>query len=285
MKTIHFFWVLGLVICNTGLYGQGIIAGQVSAGDLYKDVIPDCTMCASPYNPNGSNYHMNLDLDQDGVSDLAIHAWGQGILSGGSSMCAVDNLSAYTSVIAHFITSFGYTVGVADTISPGDSISPANAYLHTSSYIWSYNWGGAFGTGPEIPKWTGEHLIGVRLALPRETLFSWIRLSVADYCITVRDYACNKGVYTKVPPDPGSVSAVVFPNPANSVFTVNLNGEHRQAVALSVYSSTGMLFHKSTLPPGHATTILQVASWPAGLYLVKTVLGDQVSIRRLEIIH
>ena len=46
------------------MYGQGIIAGQVSVNDLYKDVIPDCTMCASPYNPNWPNYHMDLDLDQ-----------------------------------------------------------------------------------------------------------------------------------------------------------------------------------------------------------------------------
>jgi len=284
MKTIQLLFILGLFLCNTGMYGQGIIAGQVSVNDLYKDVIPDCTMCASPYNPNWPNYHMDLDLDQDGNSDLSIHVWGGGILSGGSSMCAVDNLAAYTSVIVHFITSFGYTVAVADTISPGDSISPANTFVHAASYIWSANWGGAFGTGPEIMKWSGEHMIGVRLVLPRETLYSWIRLSVTGDCISVKDYACNKGIYTGVSPVPGSGSAVVFPNPATSLVSVNWNGEPRQAGVLSVFSASGMLLHRSYPPPGHATT-LEVASWPAGLYLVKTVFGDQVSTRRLVIIH
>lgn len=285
MKAIQLLVMLGLLSFNSSMYAQFIRAGMVGADDLYHDIIPDTSLCCSAFNPNFPSYRKYFDLDHDGTYDLAIHVWGGGSLSGGSTHCEVDKLAAQTSIIATYISSYGYTVPVADTLNLGDSISPADTFIHDNCYIWSSNWGGAVGTGPEVSQWSGEHYIGVRLAQPRETLYGWIRVTVAGDCITIMDYACNKGVYTGIPGPLVSESPVVFPNPAGSTVRLNWNGSRGQERELSVYSFSGILMYQAHCSSGQATTTLDVASWPKGVYLIKTMSGNQISTRRLEIIH
>jgi len=83
MKTFQLLVMLGLLSFNTSIYAQFIRAGMVGAEDLYDDIIPDTSLCCSPFNPNFPSYRKYFDLDHDGTYDLAIHVWGGGILSGG----------------------------------------------------------------------------------------------------------------------------------------------------------------------------------------------------------
>lgn len=288
MKTGILLFVFGLVLSVNYGFSQFIRAGIFGPGDLYTDVVPDSVMCASEFGPY-QNYLMNIDIDRDGLFDLAIHVDGGGSLSGGASSCTVNSLALRTRMVASYdssYTSWGWWyVPVADTLDAGDSISSANEYIRENCYVWSTTFGGA--TGPWVSEWEdiGDHYIGVRINSP-EIVYGWVRIDVSGTrCVTVKDYAINKRLLSAVSLPVAGETPVIFPNPANSTVRITMNETNREHGRLSVYTHTGGLFYQADCPAGRSTRTLDVSSWPAGLYLIKAETGGRLTTNRLAIHH
>ncbi|MEI7898375.1 MAG: T9SS type A sorting domain-containing protein [bacterium] len=176
-------------------------------------------------------------------------------------------------------------VPVADTLNSGDSISSGNEYIRENCYIWSTTFGGA--SGPWVSQWNdiGDHYIGVRITSP-ELVYGWIRVNVSGTrCITVKDYAINKRTFSSISHPDARVTPIIFPNPASSSVGIKWNLAKPDQGRFSVYTSAGNLFYQADCPAGQATRTLDVSTWPAGLYLVRTETDDRTAINRLVIIH
>lgn len=63
--------------------------------------------------------------------------------------------------------------------------------------------------------------------------------------------------------------ARVYPNPALDVATLNLDSELNETAQVTIFSSTQQLMDTYTLPAGTRRLDLDVANYPAGLYLVQ----------------
>ncbi|MCX6304418.1 MAG: T9SS type A sorting domain-containing protein [Bacteroidetes bacterium] len=290
VRKITLLVVFALLLAGNNGFSQFIMAGVAGNDDIYTDVTPDSSMCASMFDPFIPQYNMKIDLDKDGSYDLNIHVVGGGGLGGGSSSCTAIPLLPHTSLVARYDSVPGnispWYVPVMDTLNPGDSISPANGFVNAYCYIWSQSFGGQ--NGPSVVQWTntGEHYIGVRLTLTGETLYGWVRVAATDQsCISVKDYACNKGIHSAIKGQAAAEAPLLFPNPARSTVRLTWSGARREAKQLKVFSCIGKLCYQATCPPAESTTSLDVSAWPAGIYLLQTESGGLHSTQRLEVIH
>lgn len=76
----------------------------------------------------------------------------------------------------------------------------------------------------------------------------------------------------------------IYPNPAKNNFTVKLSNTDSQPCKLQVFDGTGKLV--KTIDYGTAAIIndnVDISALPRGVYLVKTNLGEKLSVRRLVV--
>jgi hypothetical protein len=209
---------------------QFILAGNVSGGDTYFDIIPDSTLEAlnvhiSPY-PGDT---IVLDVDNDGIEDYEIRTYGGGGLGGGAGGCIIIPLGTYAQVASHIDTSNGccpmqYIAQLADTLVLGDTISNTLLFLSGSTFLWSTTYGAA--QAPIINDWNdiGEHYIGIRLTYPTDTLYGWIRVeatNIGHFILSVKDFACNKNPFIGINEEYDNRELIIYPNPFFNKITVS----------------------------------------------------------------
>lgn len=74
---------------------------------------------------------------------------------------------------------------------------------------------------------------------------------------------------------------VVYPNPSNSVFNIDISKVNIQseAVELELYSTYGILVHKRSL--SNSIEKIDLSDYAGGLYFLRLSLGDKVSVEKL----
>lgn len=230
MKKRSFIFILLLQFTFTICEAQFILAGNVSGGDTYFDIIPDSTLEAlnvhlGPY-PGDT---MRLDIDNDGIDDYKIRTYGGGGLGGGAGGCVIIPLGTYAQVASNIDTSNGccpmqYIAQLADTLVLGDTISNALLFLSGSTYLWSTTYGAA--QAPIIDDWNdiGEHYIGIRLTYPTDTLYGWIRVEATNngpFILSVKDFACNYNPFIGINEEYDNKELIIYPNPFFNNITVS----------------------------------------------------------------
>jgi hypothetical protein len=76
----------------------------------------------------------------------------------------------------------------------------------------------------------------------------------------------------------------IFPNPAKSDFTIKLSNQYNYRCTVEIINSTGQT--AKTIDLGHAIAIsesIKTSDLLPGMYIVKTILGDRISSRKLII--
>lgn len=84
----------------------------------------------------------------------------------------------------------------------------------------------------------------------------------------------------------GKLSVTLFPNPADQSFKLNVQNPDLGKLLVSVYSANGQLMEQNIqeISAGQHQFEYNSIKWPAGIYLVHTVINNQVDIQRLVII-
>jgi hypothetical protein len=274
--------------------GQNIIAGLTSSNDIYSDIIPDTTFQAlavhlSPYP--GGNY--SIDIDNDGLFDFKISVSGGGGLGGGSGVCKIIPLSQYATIASHIDTSEGccpaqYIAQVADIIDVGDTISNLNNIFGGFSYLWSETYG--MSMGPFIFDWNniGEHYIGVKLTIPNDTLYGWIRVEATStsswagglFTLVIKDYACNKNPSVSVKELKTTFALKVYPNPAKKNITIEIP-EAQVENSLAIYNLKGQELIKQESKDSKSQ--IDISNLTNGIYFVKLVTDKVVMTRKIII--
>ena len=271
-----------LLIHSSFTYGQYIIAGQYGANDVYMDVVPDYTLPMLNGAPIGYLADsIKLDIDQDGIFDFFIYSGGGGGLGGGSESTTIVPLST-----DNFVSTFPDTsyygpppLYVVDKVPvahiTGDSISQLFPFTNSYSDFFASHYGNF--AAPTVIYWNniGEHYVAVKLIVPNDTLYGWIRVQVDGIGqITIKDYACNKNPnHTSISTNLISNEVSIFPNPSNSDLHIILNSSEPQTI--TVHTAEGALVNTITINPnakyfipGKYEYVLNTVSLAQGIYIL-----------------
>lgn len=213
---------------------QGIVAGIAGPGDIYTDIVPDSVFQAAPVHlspfPGGE---ISIDIDHNGTPDLELGEYGNGGLGGGGGSGYIAPLGPDVFILSHPDTSLVYpgvpaVSYVADTLDEGVIIGSNPEFRNRRAVFWSEYYGAS--AGPNVQTWVniGDHYAGVALAIPGDTLYGWVRVSIATgggaYIMTLSEYACN--INPNAVPGIGQGKTLrVYPNPFSDSFTVHVPGQ------------------------------------------------------------
>lgn len=72
-----------------------------------------------------------------------------------------------------------------------------------------------------------------------------------------------------------TISVKVSPNPVSTLLHLVIGDNNRQsATLLRFYHSSGQLVHKQLLPSGQKNMVIDVSSWPKGMYIAVAINND-----------
>ncbi len=76
-----------------------------------------------------------------------------------------------------------------------------------------------------------------------------------------------------------SIELVVYPNPSNGVFNINLNTKQLQSGTVSVFDYHGKMV--KTIELKNENQIIDIRNFPSGIYFVKVLYGNQIIHRKI----
>jgi YHYH protein/Secretion system C-terminal sorting domain len=84
--------------------------------------------------------------------------------------------------------------------------------------------------------------------------------------------------------DPKEINATVFPNPANDIIAIQLNGLRRENVTIEMYDITGRLIQKTRVYQGSTIAYFDTQKLYNGQYIIKIISGTAVISKKITII-
>jgi hypothetical protein len=279
--------VLSLIILKA--QSQFAIAG-INAG-IYVDIIPDTSLAPISYHNGGNDdeyYH--LDINQNGIDDIKIHA--RFVVSPGASSQYVKIISldtaiqfSYLKTDSAYFNSFcggpGWTP-IGEILTPymiGDTIK-YNKYV-SSGYIRLSGSSPGCGMYYNDTTWKNsrDQYIGVMDSSSSGIQFGWIRVNNYNSMI-IKDFSLgniSSGIKTFFPLN----RLHIFPNPFSSETILQTNEPLRNA-SLTVYNSYGHTVNKIDNISGHKI-IFQRENLSNGLYFIQLTEGDKIYVDKLVI--
>ncbi len=103
---------------------------------------------------------------------------------------------------------------------------------------------------------------------------------------TVTAVSINNDVFTGIKENSNSISSLnIYPNPATNQFAVSLNNQNAETVSVQIMNSLGQVVKTVDLgnTKGELNTSVDVRNLSAGLYHVKTTMGNSTSVKELII--
>ena len=297
IKKNHFLLVFisFLLIHSSFIYGQYIIAGQHDTTDIYTDLIPDVTVLMLNGAPTGYYFDsLKLDIDQNGTFDFLIYSGGGGGLGGGGEGTTIVSLNTNS-----FISTFPDTsrwgpfpsMYVVDSVplahATGDSICSSLLFTYSHSDFFASHYGNF--AAPTVTYWNniGERYVAVKLIVPNDTLFGWIKVQVDNTGqITIKDYACNKNPnhFSNMP----SSEVNLYPNPTNSDLHIIFNSIEPQTITIT--TAQGALVNIISVNPGanyiytdKYEYVLNTVSLSQGIYILTIDSSKGKTIKKFVI--
>ncbi|HLN95776.1 MAG TPA: T9SS type A sorting domain-containing protein [Flavobacterium sp.] len=144
-----------------------------------------------------------------------------------------------------------------------------------------------FGTlGGENFQGLGERYAGFRATISGTTYYGWIRVMLTGYTLTVQDYAFTTNTAGLFAGEGGALSAsvvsrsgtaVLAPNPARDVLSVDDPGHHGEAFRYRICDTSGKIALKGESTFGQAIDLARLA---AGTYLLRVERDGLVNVLR-----
>jgi hypothetical protein len=266
-----------LFLVPVNLYSQVFLAGQHVPGNYYHDIVPDTTL-TGPYvhaqTIPPATYH--IDINNDGINDVVFSAWGEwynGLTDSEVSIRVYDTVACQVA--------FGYTdlcpdlqgdtlaYNMVKFLKSNDTIGNNLLWRSQKQYLCYQTWALMYhncntNVFPDDP---GGNFLAVRLIVPSDTIYGWIRVSNIQFLTyTVQAFACSKN-YTGI--DKQSSFVQFWPNPARDVVVVETRAP---GAKLIIYDQFGrQLFEKQLLS---AKTEIDLRAYARGLYVFKLLSRD-----------
>ena len=82
-----------------------------------------------------------------------------------------------------------------------------------------------------------------------------------------------------------AIGLTIYPVPANNVLNILFNAPASGALSLQLVNSVGEVTYtnKQSISAGNFSTVLDVASQPVGVYVVKIILGSKIYAQKIVI--
>lgn len=279
-----------------GISAQRIIAGMHGSNDYYYDFIPDKILSLSTSTYDHVTH--SLDINNDGINDLIFGAqrevnhWNGYIGLYLSSLNQTGfTIEGFDSCFAIFDSTLQYQLfyleAMAKSFSKYDTIRnnlfwyPSKVYMKygrgsvNQPWIQGYSCGGIMDTNKT------DYYVGVKVLIPNDTLYGWIKIRIGDFSITIEEYACNlHSIGMDEPLNEFDIS--IYPNPTNGQLFIRNTRFNKSKCTIQVFNVLGECIFKAYL--NSEETTIDISEKPKGIYMIK-VFSDNACFAKKVIVQ
>lgn len=278
-----------------GISAQRIIAGMHGSQDYYYNFLPDIILTST----SGSfNVTYSLDINNDGINDLTLGAQHEVTNWEGATSSYLISLNQTGFALERFDSCFAifdstlqyhlyYVEPIAksfskyDTIGKSTSWYPGKLYMAYSRGSVNKPWNQGYGCGGMMDTTQTDYYVGVRVLIPNDTLYGWVKIRFTYLSVTIEEYGCNK--YSIGMDDPLNESFIsIFPNPTNGQLFIRNSRFGRSDCNVKVFDVLGESIYESEL--NTEKTTIDLSEKPKGVYVVK-LYCDNESITKKVIVQ
>lgn len=249
---------------------------------IYTDV-PDTIIGAGQ---NDDFYYM--DINQDGVNDIimnaSLHYYGGGAHYYHVAIGGVDTNVVKFSFLrkSSCVILVGVSSNMLRSYNYGDTIKKWN-YIALGTYL---AFDSKLGDGSICADRTfsTNAYIGVRYATNIDTAYGWIGVDVLDYgTVRIKDFALEKNPVVGIKElKDESLKLSVYPNPASSIITIELEMMNEKEIEISILDVLGKEVIHNSLSSTHHFQI-DVSGLPNGIYFAQIKTDKGIGARKIVV--
>jgi hypothetical protein len=270
MKKYFFLFVLFATVIYSGHAQNFILAGQTSGNNLhYADLVPDSSVVL--FN---SGEHFLLDIDHNGINDLAFSVFAQyypgWYFKQWSSVAVQNDKVKILSETGPF--TYVKRLDAGDSISAGANWSGNGSICNFLVYYQAY-----YPPNANDTLYGDFHsgYLGFRMDYPGETFYGWINITATSSSVTAKEMAIS-GVTVgtdKATEKPETLK--IYPNPCRYELNIDLEGLQKDKEFYEISDFSGKTVLKGRCK-GDITTINTRPLAP-GFYTLRVFAGYGVT--------
>lgn len=285
-----------MLVLSFTISGQHILAGIHGNQDYFYDFVPDKSLGFA--SGSGGTVTYSLDINNDGINDLIFGAQREVTNWDGNSGSFVISmnqtgfaLEGFDSCFAIFDSTLQYHLyyleAMAKSFSKYDTISN-NAFWYPSKVYMGYSrgsvnkpWIYGYGCGSMMDTTQGDYYVGVRVVIPNDTLFGWVKIRATTNSVTIEEFACNLysiGMHKNF----NEVDVSIYPNPTNGQLTIlNTRYDKHQSIVI-IFNLLGEMILECE--PDTEKTTIDLSDQPKGVYMCR-ISSNQGNVTKKIIIQ